>query len=176
MKSSIQAVFIDRDGTMGGTGHFIHPKHFTLFPYTLGSVQKLKLHDIMVFAFTNQYRISKGEATTEEFMEQFSSFGFDDAFICPHEATDNCLCRKPKPGLLLKAAEKYNLDLEKCAVIGDVGDTDMLAAYAVNALKILVRTGWGNEALGRYRDNWIETSPDYIADNLQDAVNWLICK
>ncbi|MFD2116621.1 HAD-IIIA family hydrolase [Paenibacillus yanchengensis] len=173
MKSSIEAVFIDRDGTIGGTGHFIHPNNFSLFPFTLEAIQKLKSFRMKVFAFTNQYRISRGDATYEEFEKQFRTFGFDDSFICPHEINENCICRKPNIGMLLEAARKYNLDLNKCVVIGDVGDTDMLAAHRVNAMKILVRTGWGNESLGQYRSNWLETSPDYIAENLLDAVEWI---
>ncbi|MDY0410172.1 HAD hydrolase-like protein [Paracerasibacillus soli] len=55
----------------------------------------------------------------------------------------DCNCHKPKPGLLLKAAEEHSLDLTKTVVIGDVG-SDMLAAEVVGAKKILVLTGWGN--------------------------------
>lgn len=96
----VQAVFMDRDGTIGGTGHFIHPR---------------------------------------DFEEQFREYGFDQSYICPHE--QECICRKPKPGMLLHASEQHDLDLSKCVVIGDVGDTDMLAAHAVGATKIMVKTG-----------------------------------
>lgn len=173
MKMPIQAVFIDRDGTIGGTGHFIHPDNFHPFPYSLDAIRRLKELGIKVFAFTNQYRISRGEATYEQFKEQFEKFGFDDSFICPHESTDDCLCRKPKIGLLLEAQKKYGLDLDKCIVIGDVGDSDMLAAYQVNAIKILVRTGWGEASLSKFRSTWTETTPDYIAETLEQAVKWI---
>ncbi|MET3697587.1 histidinol-phosphate phosphatase family protein/HAD superfamily hydrolase (TIGR01662 family) [Bacillus oleivorans] len=169
----IQAVFVDRDGTIGGTGHFIHPKDFSLYPFSMEALKLLKNQNIKMFAFTNQNRISKNQATIREFQEQFQSFGFDDAFICPHGQDAECKCRKPKPGLLIEASQKYNLDLSKCAVIGDVGSTDMLAAHAVGAMKILVQTGWGKGSLSEYRYTWAEVEPDYVAENLLEAVRWL---
>lgn len=169
-----QAVFIDRDGTIGGTGHFIHPRDFTLYEGAQNAIQKLKEAGVKVFAFTNQHRISRGQATIEEFRQQFDEYGFDDSFICPHGSDEKCECKKPGIGMLRTAAEKYDLDLTRCVVIGDVGDTDMLAAHAVGAKKILVRTGWGEESLNGYRIRWIEVEPDYIADDIQDAVRWIV--
>ncbi|RIX50291.1 HAD-IIIA family hydrolase [Paenibacillus nanensis] len=171
-KLHLQAVFIDRDGTIGGNGHFIHPKDFRLFEDAQLAIDLLKAAGLQVFAFTNQYRISRGEATIQEFEEQFIRFGFDQAYICPHE--QECQCRKPKPGMLLDAAKQHRLDLTRCVVIGDVGDTDMLAAHAVGAIKILVKTGWGEASLTTYRHKWEEAQPDYIAENILDAAKWLL--
>jgi HAD superfamily hydrolase (TIGR01662 family) len=170
----LQAVFVDRDGTIGGTGHFIHPKDFRLFPNVKESIDLLKKSGIKVFAFTNQHRIARGEAKIEEFEEQFHSYGFDQAYICPHRSEDNCHCRKPKPGMLYQAAREHNLNLHLCAVIGDGGDTDMLAAESVGGIKVLVRTGWGEGALGRFRSTWASVEPDYIASDFSDATRWLI--
>jgi HAD superfamily hydrolase (TIGR01662 family) len=171
---SIQAAFIDRDGTIGGTGHYIHPKDFELFPVSKEALHLLKTAGLKIFALTNQHRISKGQATEQEFVDQFISYGFDDSYICPHSSDSNCECRKPKPGMLLKAAQEYNLDLHKCVVIGDVGDTDMLAAHAVGATKIIVKTGWGEGALNEYRYRWKEVEPDYIAEDILDAAKWVV--
>ncbi|WP_440118958.1 HAD-IIIA family hydrolase [Paenibacillus sp. QZ-Y1] len=171
-KYDVQAVFLDRDGTIGGTGHFIHPQAFKLYPNAQDAIHLLKKSGLKVFAITNQYRISRGEATIQQFEEQFNEYGFDQAYICPHE--QDCNCRKPKPGMLLEASEEHNLDLTKCVVIGDVGDTDMLAAHEVGAKKIIVRTGWGNSSLSKYRDKWIEANPDYIAEDILEAAHWII--
>lgn len=170
----VQAIFIDRDGTIGGTGHFIHPKDFSLYDGVQDAIYELVNAGPLVIAFTNQHRIARGEATEEEFRKQFESYGFDDALICPHSHEEECSCRKPQPGMLLQAAQKYGLDLKKTIVIGDVGSTDMLAAHAVGAKKILVRTGWGEDSLGPFRHKWKDTEPDYIADDLMDAVNWIL--
>lgn len=170
----LQAVFIDRDGTMGGTGHFMHPRDFELFPRSAEAIRVLKAAGIRVFALTNQHRISDGRATEEEFVEQFRVFGLHGAYICPHRSEADCGCHKPAPGLLHKAAKEHDLDLSKCAVIGDVGDTDMMAAAAVGAVKVLVRTGWGESSLGAHRHTWADVEPDYIAVDLLDAAQWLV--
>lgn len=138
-----QAVFIDRDGTIGGTGHFIHPRDFVLYQGAQESIKRLKKAGLKVFAFTNQTRISSGEVTEEEFKSQFKAYGFDDSYICPHGKHEGCKCRKPSPGMLFAAAEKYGLDLYRCVVICDVGDADMLAANSAGAKKVLVRTRKG---------------------------------
>lgn len=177
MFSEVQAVFLDRDGTIGGTGNFIHPKDFTLYPTAIEAIKLLKKAGIKIYAFTNQHRISLGEVTIEEFIEQFKNFGFDKAYICPHDIEARCRCRKPSPGMLLEAAKENNLDITKCAVIGDVGDTDILAAHRAGAIKIIVRTGWGENSLTTYRKSWAEVNPDYIAEDILDAVEWLLrCK
>lgn len=171
---NIQAVFIDRDGTIGGTGHFIHPGQFKLYPSAQESINRLKKAGLKVFAFSNQYRISRGEVSLDDFKRQFDDFGFDQSYICPHEIGDDCNCRKPKAGMLIQAANDYNLELGRCVVIGDVGDTDMLAAHDVGAIKILVLTGWGESSLGKYRNAWAEVNPDYIAKDIKDATDWIL--
>jgi histidinol-phosphate phosphatase family protein len=174
VRKSLQAVFVDRDGTIGGTGHFIHPRDFKLFPYSSDAIKLLKASGMQVFAFTNQHNISRELATEAEFIEQFQSFGFDQAYICPHAMHSGCECHKPAPGLLLRAAQEHGLDLTKCAVIGDVGSTDILAAAAVGAMKVLVRTGWGEGSLQAFRHTWAEVEPDYIASDFYDAAKWLL--
>ncbi|NOU96668.1 HAD-IIIA family hydrolase [Paenibacillus sp. LMG 31456] len=169
-----QAVFIDRDGTIGGTGHFKHPRDFSPYPFSEEAISRLKTSGLRIFAFTNQHRISRGEVTEDDFIKEFNRLGFEKAYICPHEPEHQCNCHKPAPGMLIQASREFNLDLSKCIVIGDVGSTDILAASAVGATKILVRTGWGEESLGKYRSKWAETEPDYIADNLLDAVIWIL--
>ncbi|MCU6707322.1 HAD-IIIA family hydrolase [Paenibacillus sp. J5C_2022] len=171
----IQAAFIDRDGTLGGHGHFIHPRDFELYPSSLEALQLLRNAGIKLFALTNQHNISKGKATELDFIHEFDNYGFDAAYICPHEPEDGCNCRKPLPGMLLRAAEEHELDLTQCVVIGDVGSTDMLAAAAVGARRILVETGWGKDSLGKYRQKWYEqATPDYVAKNFLDAAKWIV--
>ena len=172
-KKEIQAVFIDRDGTIGGTGHFIHPRDFNLYSYSEEAFRLLKTNNMKMFACTNQWRINRGEVAMSDFHNEFKSYGFDDAFICPHGLDDGCECRKPKSGLLLEASKKHHLDLTKTVFIGDTG-TDMLAADAVGVTKILVLTGWGRSCLGEYRHTWENAEPDYIAENLLEAVKWVV--
>ncbi|WP_240046435.1 HAD-IIIA family hydrolase [Priestia flexa] len=97
----------------------------------------LKEHNIKLFAFTNQPGISSGEATKNEFINELTSFGFDDFCICPHHHTTGCTCRKPSIGMLIEAARKHQLDLSKCVIIGDRW-TDIEAGRKVGATTILV--------------------------------------
>ncbi|KIL35585.1 hypothetical protein SD70_32150 [Gordoniibacillus kamchatkensis] len=169
-----QAVFIDRDGTIGGNGHFIHPRDFELFPFAQDAIKLLKQSGMKIFAFTNQHRIARGEAAEMDFVKQFEAYGFDASYICPHAADSGCECRKPKPGLLRRAAQEHGLDLARCAVIGDVGTADMLAAAAVGAVKILVLTGWGHSSITDYRHKWYDgAKPDFVAPDLLEAARWL---
>jgi len=74
----------------------------------------------------------------------------------------------------MQAAQDYNLDLKKCVVVGDSGNTDMIAAHAVGAIKILVLTGWGESSLKQYKHTWESISPDYIAKDINEATKWII--
>jgi len=171
----VQAVFIDRDGTMGGDTDVTYPDKFVLYPFTEKTIKILKMNGIRVFAFTNQPGISVGEATEEDFINELKSFGIEKAYICPHAPEQNCKCRKPETGLLLKAQAEYGLDLSRCFVIGDRW-SDMMAAERVNMGKILVLTGAGNETLGEERHRWSQIEPDYVTTNVLEAVEWIVEK
>jgi histidinol-phosphate phosphatase family protein len=119
MKDIINAVFIDRDGTIGGDCSITYPGKFKLYPFSEEAIRLLKNLNIKVFAFTNQPRISKGESTVYEFEKELLGFGFEKAYICPHSEEEQCSCRKPSHEMLIKASNEYNINLKKCAVIGD---------------------------------------------------------
>ncbi|WP_214769366.1 HAD-IIIA family hydrolase [Exiguobacterium sp. s133] len=168
----IEAVFLDRDGTIGGSSTIHYPGEFELFPYTALAINRLKKDRIPLFSFTNQPGISKGLATIEDFQQELTGFGFDEVYICPHNPQEGCTCRKPSIGMLSKAQKTHNLTLENCVVIGDRW-TDMLAASTAGSLKILVRTGAGEMSLRDHRDELNNIHIDYIASDLKDAISWL---
>lgn len=121
-----------------------------------------------------------GEATFDSFTDELRGFGFDRVYICPHQHQDGCACRKPSPGMLMTAAKDNHLDLSRCVVIGDRW-TDLLAADAVGCKKILVKTGSGAATFNQYKNNqfygrWHEVEPDFIAENINEAVKWLLTK
>ena len=175
---NIQAVFIDRDGTLGGTDKVVYPGDFELFPGVQKSIKLLKDNNILVYSFTNQPGIANGEATVDQFESELTSFGFDEVYICPHRHEEGCACRKPSPGMLKRAAVENKLDLNRCVVIGDRW-TDILAADEAGCLKILVKTGSGQDAFDRYINKqyygrWGEIQPDFIASDFNEAIRWLI--
>lgn len=173
MEHTIEAVFIDRDGTLGGGTSVIFPSEFSAFSFTEEAIRLLKINGIKVFSFTNQPDISRGKVSQDEFYDELKRMGMDEVLICPHTDEDKCLCRKPSPGMLIKAAEEFGLNLNRCVVIGDRW-TDILAGERAQTIKILVKTGSGQQALGELRHMWQDIKVDYIAENLLDAVNWIL--
>lgn len=79
--SQLEAVFLDRDGTIGGTGYFVHPKDLQPYPYTEKAIRLLHAAGMKVFAFTNQTRIAYGEVGQDELVREFEALvlGFDVA-------------------------------------------------------------------------------------------------
>ncbi|MBU3110591.1 HAD-IIIA family hydrolase [Clostridium lacusfryxellense] len=173
MGNIIDAVFIDRDGTIGGNCSVTYPGEFKLFPFSEEAIQLLKNSNIKIFAFTNQPGISRGESTASQFEAELLGFGFDKAYICPHRSKQKCSCRKPSPELLIRASNEYYVNLSKCVVIGDRW-SDMLAGDSAGAKTILVKTGAGMDSLGKDRDKWSNMEPNYIAEDILDAVLWLL--
>ena len=98
----------------------------------------------------------------------------DGIYYCPHHLKfgspkyrKNCNCRKPKPGMLLKAAKRFNLNLEKSYVVGDKV-SDIKLARKVGAKGILVLTGYGRRSKSK------KTASDYMAKDLYQAVKWIL--
>ncbi|KMQ32161.1 D-glycero-alpha-D-manno-heptose-1,7-bisphosphate 7-phosphatase [Bacillus cereus] len=178
------AVFIDRDGTMGGDGGGIHPSQFKLFDGVIDSIEKLNKKKFLVFIITNQSRIHRGYFSEKEFifhtqklqsMFREQGVNIDHVFYCPHAEDYSCNCRKPKDGLIRQALKLYpNLSLPDSYIIGDNGEQDMVLGDITGMRKILVRTGKGNDYLTHKRHLWVNTSPDLIADDLNSAVDIII--
>lgn len=168
----VKAVFIDRDGTMGADSNIEFPWTYRPLPDTAAAFALLRESGYTPMVFTNQSCIARGKDDGYDFAAEFRGIGAADWFICPHDDGDDCDCRKPKPGLLLQAKEKYDLDLTDCVVIGDRW-SDMAAGGAVGCRLILVTTGRGKEALTVDRAKWVAYEPDLVADDLYRAALWL---
>lgn len=169
---AIQAVFLDRDGTIGGSDVVEYPGEFELFSFTKNIITELKCSGIKVFSFTNQPGISRGEALEETFIEELTDFGFDAVYLCPHHHNTGCCCRKPSTGMLEKAAKEHTLDLSKCAVFGDRW-TDIVSAKSAGCIAILVLTGSGEASL-KLNQRTSPVQPDYVAKDLQAGAAWLL--
>lgn len=142
-----KAVFLDRDGTINRKNGFItRPEQFVLLPGVAQAVKKINKSGYLAIVVTNQPVIARGEASFKELEEIHSKMEtelgkegayLDAIYYCPHhtdkgfagerpEYKCECACRKPKPGLLLKAAEDFNIDLSQSYMIGD-SENDILA-------------------------------------------------
>ena len=183
------AVFIDRDGTLTEeVGYVNHPSRLRLLPRSAEAIRRLNEVGIAAVVATNQAGIARGyfsedvmHAVHERLVEQLKDAGarLDGLYVCPHHPTEGvapfraeCDCRKPKPGLLLRAARDLDLDLSGSIMVGDKA-SDLLVAGPVGARAILVLTGYGRGEWEYQRANF-PVAPDYVAADLLDAVEWVI--
>lgn len=183
------AVFIDRDGTLTEeVGYVNHPKRLRLLPRSGEAIRRLNAAGMAAVVVTNQAGMARGyfteeilQAVNDELRAQLAQAGarLDGLYVCPHHPTEGppslrmtCDCRKPKPGLLLKAAADLDLDLTRSVMVGDK-PSDLEVAPPVGARSVLVLTGYG---LGEweYRRDRLAVTPDHVASDLLDAVEWAL--
>ena len=181
---SSRAVFLDRDGTINEEmGYINHPDRFVLFPFVAQSIRIFNQLGLKVIIVTNQAGIAKGYFEESLLLEihqklktDISDKGaiIDGIYYCPHHPEEgigryriDCQCRKPKPGMVLKATEEHSIDLSYSYMVGD-RYKDILFAKEMNLRSALVLTGYG---LGEYtfqRASW-KYMPDLIGENLLDV-------
>ena len=184
-------VFIDRDGTLTEeVGYVNHPSRLRLLPRSGAAVRRLNDVGIAAVLATNQAGIARGyfsedvmNAAHERLVDQLKKAGahLDGLYVCPHHPTEgaqpfrtDCDCRKPKPGLFLRAARDLDLDLSRSSVVGDKA-SDLAVAGRIGARSILVLTGYG---LGEweYGRAHFPVAPDHVATDLLDAVECVIAR
>jgi D-glycero-D-manno-heptose 1,7-bisphosphate phosphatase len=95
----------------------------------------------------------------------------DAVFYCPHRPDEGCDCRKPKPGLLHRAASELGIELRESYLVGDAL-SDMQAALAVGAQPLLVLTGRGRDQLPLLRTSGLGSVP--VCEDLQAAARWIV--
>ena len=180
-------VFLDRDGTLiEEVGYLSHLDRIALYPWSIESVKLLNRAGFKVVVVTNQAGVARG-LFDEDFIDEahrfldqkFSDGGatIDKFYYCPHhpEASveayrSECDCRKPKAGMLWKAAQELQLELSHSFVIGD-RLSDLRLGQAVGARSLLVRTGYGETTARELTDD-VEVA--YTAPELMTAVAWIL--
>jgi len=176
------SAFIDLQGTLGGDP-LGHVGDFEFYPFSVETIKLLNKNGILAIVLTNQSRIAKGEITMEEYDQKIMHIkGYlkkqgayiDQVYCCPHSREDKCECKKPLSGMAKVAEREFNIDLQKSYVIGDMGMSDMLLANAIGAKGVLVLTGVGQGSLNEFRHTWKDVEPAHVADNVLEAVKWII--
>ena len=176
------AVFLDRDGTIAEeVGYLNHASRFRIFPFAAEAIRRLNGAGLPVVVVTNQSGVGRGYfpeslvRTVNELMTQQLAAveaRIDAIYYCPHTSADNCDCRKPKTGMLERAAREHALDLRRSFVVGDrYGDVEL--ARNAQARSVLVRTGYGEGELAWHSAKW-STQPDHVAEDLRDATDWIL--
>ena len=181
------AVFLDRDGTLiEDVGYVDRLDRLKLYPWSLESVRLLRRAGYAVVVVTNQAGVARGmvqEPTVIEafewIQERLAEIGeqLDGHYYCPHlpdapleRYRRDCLCHKPRPGMVKQAAKDLDLDLSRSVVIGDRW-TDVQLAKAVGARGVLVETGYGVTQAANPPDG---AQAEATVGHLLDAVGWVL--
>ncbi|SFW42526.1 HAD-IIIA family hydrolase [Ruminococcus flavefaciens] len=180
LRSKQRAIFLDRDGTLNKyVGFLRNTDEFELVSGAAEAVKLINASGCLAIVATNQPVIARGEVTFDELAEIHNKMEtllghegayLDGIYFCPHhphkgyegevpELKIECECRKPKAGMLLKAAEDFNIDLSQSWMIGD-GENDILAGKAAGCRTALI----GNESFGQ----------DITAETLTEAVKLIL--
>lgn len=184
---SRRAVFLDRDGTLvQEAGYLDRLERLAFFPFSVDAVRQLNLGGFMVVVVTNQSGIARGivdpefvDAAHAAISARLAAGGarIDAFYHCPHHPGGTvpalriaCDCRKPGPGLLLRAAKDLDLDLAGSFSVGDRWH-DLEAGRAAGTRTVLVRTGYGAENESAPKSG---VSADAIVDNLAGAAAWIL--
>lgn len=183
---SIEGVFLDRDGVINEEVNYLSdPKDMRLIEGAPAAIRRLNEQKIPVIVITNQAGVARGyyaesqvEVLHEALAKELARSGahIDRFYYCPHhlggqgEHAIDCDCRKPRAGMLKKAAEDFHLNLSKCALVGDKA-TDIEAGAAVGCRTVLVQTGYGAKEWSSWNQSF---QPSYVAPDLLAAVDWLL--
>jgi D-glycero-D-manno-heptose 1,7-bisphosphate phosphatase len=184
-----RGLFIDRDGTLSHeVGYVNHPSRFRLFPWSIDAVRRVNASPFLAVLVTNQAGVARGyfpetlvQAVHASLRASLEAGGarLDGIYYCPHHPSVgeppyrvDCDCRKPRPGLLRRAAEDLGIDLATSWVVGDRGG-DLQLAWSVGARGALVRTGYGLGELTHNAPRWARP-PDLVADHLLEAVERIL--
>ncbi len=178
MKKS--AVFIDRDGTIcEDVDYLSRPDELKIFPFASEALRLLNENDFLAILITNQSGIARGffdENALGKIHEKLSSelakqnAKLDAIYFCPHNSVDNCICRKPKTGMIEQATKDFSIDLENSWMIGDKA-IDVETGFNAGTKTALVLTGYGQKEVGK-----LIRKADITAENLLHAAKEIIEK
>jgi len=170
------AVFLDRDGVLNRAvvrdGKPFPPssvKELEILPDVATSLLDLRAHGFALFVVTNQPDVARGTQTRDAIeaihRRLASSLALDGIFVCYHDDSDDCACRKPNPGLLLEAQRKHNIDLSRSFVVGDRW-RDIDAGHNAGCKTVLIDYG--------YRERRPAHPPEATVRSLREAADWII--
>ena len=181
-----RAVFIDRDGTISEeVGYINHPSRFRLFPYSATAIKLLNDRNWLAIVITNQAGVARGyfseamiQTVHEKLRQDLETGGakLDAIYYCAHHPSAgaapyrcDCDCRKPKPGLVHRAAEDLSIDLAASWMVGD-RYSDIEMAHNAGVRSAFVMSGYGRGEWEQQRSEW-KQQPDLVAEDLLEAIS-----
>jgi D-glycero-D-manno-heptose 1,7-bisphosphate phosphatase len=184
-----RAVFIDRDGTISEeVGYINHLSRFRLFPYAASAVKHLNENGWLAIVITNQAGVARGYFSEDTIQKVHAAMTnqlagndarLDAIYYCAHHPSVgnppyrlDCDCRKPKPGLISRAALDFDIDLEESWMVGDrYSDIELARNAGVKSMFVL--SGYGRGEWEHQRADWKE-QPDVVAEDLLEAVRVIV--
>ena len=173
MTEGNKAIFLDRDGVINEEVNYLSdPGDFKFIKGSIEALKILKNKGFLLFIITNQAGIARGYFTKkvlDSIHEKMNNIlkhheiTLDDIFYCPHhpDFTGECECRKPKPGMIFKAKEKFKINLHESYIVGDTIN-DIKAGRNAKCKTVLVLTGHGLEE----KKNLDKIIPDFTCIDL----------
>jgi D-glycero-D-manno-heptose 1,7-bisphosphate phosphatase len=171
-----KAVFLDRDGVLNK--FFLrdgvpHPpaclEELAIYPDVAEALRRLKEAGYLLIVVTNQPDIARGTQTREAVDQINAALGaalpIDEFLVCAHDDADHCACRKPKPGMVLEAASRHEVDLGRSFLVGDRW-RDIDCGASAGTQTVFIERG--------YRERAPEHAPDFVADSLGGATEWIL--
>ena len=177
-----RAIFLDRDGVIckDRDDYIKSWDEFVWIPGAREALRRLSGNHRIAIVITNQSAVGRGLASRlsvedihRRMMRGVHQAGgkIERVYYCPHRPEDGCNCRKPMPGLLLKAAEDFALDLRSSYLVGD-SLSDMEVGHHVGCTTIMVKNG--KKASGVKSLIRGKSRPDYIVSDLSEAVGLIL--
>ncbi len=177
----MKLVILDRDGVINqdSDDYIKSVDEFIPYPDSLDAIARLNRAGYTVAVATNQSGIGRGyydentlSAMHDKLAQLLARRGGHIDYIawCPHRPDENCACRKPRPGLLQKIAQHFDIDLKGVTLVGD-SPGDIEAAHAVGARPVLVKTGKGERTLAQNQE--LDNVPVYprLSSFVDDFLN-----
>ncbi len=177
-----RAVFLDRDGTIcEEVGYLNHISRLHIYPFAPAAIRRLNDAGFPVVVVTNQSGAGRGffpESLIAEVHDRIrreltvSGAHIDAFYACPHRSEDGCDCRKPRIGMLERAASEHSIALPGSWVVGD-RQADVGLAHNAGARSIFVLTGYGRGEYEWHSREW-PYPPDFVAEDLGAAVDTIL--
>jgi D-glycero-D-manno-heptose 1,7-bisphosphate phosphatase len=183
------ALFMDRDGTISEeVGYVNHPARFRLFPYTAAAIKLLNENGWLAIVVTNQAGVARGYFSEDVIIQiheqvqrdlQNASAKLDAIYYCAHHPSVgeppyrlDCDCRKPRTGLIDRAAADFQIDLARSWMVGDrYGDVELARNAGLHSAFVL--SGYGRGEWEFQRGSW-QIEPELVAEDLLEAVKTIV--
>jgi len=187
-----RAVFLDRDGVLiRDVDLLTEPSQIQTLAKVPDALQRLAAGGFRLIVVTNQTVVARGLATEAQVDQINATIAqslvaqgappIDRFYVCPHHPNatlpayqSDCQCRKPRPGMLLRAAQDYNLNLSASFLVGD-RMSDIVAGAKAGCRTVMVHSGWHRAApIQTVEPMDAGIQPDWICEDLLAAADWIL--